>query len=149
MVIVAPDLRSFPRVTCSLRALSQCLSHLIGFLGVYSFSNLVLDKLNVPPVLLASISRSLFRSSRVRKGLGTIQHFLQRCGRWFRTRCSHSCSISSGFQRFLYHCLIRRGVGSKETKLQMLKKAPCCIVQRHREAQSQLTTSCKHWSRNV
>ena len=32
MATVAPDLRSFPRFACSLRATSQCLSHLFLFI---------------------------------------------------------------------------------------------------------------------
>ena len=46
MLTIAPDLRSFPGAACSLRALSQCSSHLIGFFIVIHFPNLLI-KLNV------------------------------------------------------------------------------------------------------
>ena len=47
MVTLVQDLRSFPRVACCLRDLSQCLRHLIGLFGLVRFPNLVFIKLNV------------------------------------------------------------------------------------------------------
>ena len=55
MVTLAPDLRSLPGVGCSLRVLSQRLSHLIGLLVLTDFPNLELMKLNVRKISAKAI----------------------------------------------------------------------------------------------